>query len=228
LLILKNFTIAILLLFCLNGVILAQHTALSYYDSKKIYSKEVWNKANTEAHFFMYFEDGKLKAEGYMKRDRYRHYKIPWRSFVAYNAGGKLIQQMSMNADSAIVYTYDDAGTLRNKIIVYPHHCTEFAYFSNGKIQYINQLNLTPKLSYYTDYYYPDKWVKANYQVHMYARPLWPLGYGTAGNDGVSASGTYKIYFHADVQEPHCVSTGTGTLYDSTGTITNLNHFPRY
>lgn len=180
------------------------------------------------AHFFIYFENGKLKAEGFMKRDKYRHFKIPWRSFIAYNANGKLIQQMSMNADSANVYTYDDAGTLRNKITVYAHNCIEQAYYPNGKIQYINQLNLTPKLSYFTNYYHPDKWVKANYQVHVYVRPLWPLGYGEAGNDGVSASGTYKIYFHADVQEPHCVSTGTGTLYDSTGVITNLNHYPAF
>ena len=163
-----------------------------------------------------------------MKWDHYHHYKIPYRSFAAYNAAGKEIQHVSITTDSATVLTYDDSGTLRSNIIVRKHYTSETVYDSKGRLTSFVELHLPDSLSYFKDYYHPDKWVKQHYQVKMLAKPLWPLGYGEAGNDGISPSGTYKIYFEPDIQEPHAVSTGTGTLYDSTGKVTNTNHFPHY
>lgn len=220
--------IPLLIALCICPGLYAQHTVVTRYEhSKRIGSREVWNKSNTIAHFTYYYENGKIKAEGYMKRDRYRHYKSPYRSFSAYDSTGKQIQFVTITKDSATVLTYDDKGTLRGQIKVLQHQCSETSYDSSGKISVREECKLPDSLSYFKDYYYPDKWVKKNYtNINVYPRPLWPLGYGWAAKDGVSDPDTFKIYFEPDLQEPHPVSTGASIVYDSLGNITKTTHLP--
>jgi hypothetical protein len=207
----------------------AQHTHVIYYDnSKQIYSKEEWNKANTMAHFTIYFKNGKIKAEGYKKYDRYRRHAVPCKSFKAFNEAGLQIQQMLSKPDSTRVITYDDSGKLRNYIIIYKNLCSETSYYPNGYKKSFTQCFIPDSLSYFKDYYYPDTRAKKNYTIKLYPRLLWPIGYGVAGNDGISASGTFKIYFSPDCEEPHCVSKGCGVMFDSFGNISNINPIPYF
>jgi len=188
----------LLLVIVLQLPVAAQQTKKVYYgSSKQLYSIEHWNKQHTRCHFTLFYEDGKLMADGCKRKDRYRRLELPDSFFVARNAQGSVIQKMTMNKDSLLVITYDDSGTLRGRIWADKHHCHEEEYYVSGKLSVVHECSLPDSLSYFSSYFrYTRDEIRINKNLR-WPQPLFPVNYGWAGNDGVSAPGTFKIYSNA-------------------------------
>jgi hypothetical protein len=177
---------------------IAQKAERYYYNNNKnIYSTEQWNKRHSRCHFKVYYEDGRLMAEGYKRDDKYHKHEIPDSTFTVWTPDGRVVQQMTITKDSLTVITRDTTGTLRGQVWAGKRYFREEEYKQNGDTFFIHECHLPDSLDYFTSYlHYTPAWIQNNKNLR-WPEPRFPIDYGIAGNDGVSAPGTFKIYARA-------------------------------